>query len=216
MCMIEAESLDSVFSMHRNNVKATYFHLLARSEVVSRQGANGQIRGDHHPLGISPDGAELLHREWRETEATSSSGASCNWDVEVLLPADRDAAYYCLMEAIADRFPSVVPPYHVWGFGRQLWNRAFRVHGKHPLGVFLLGPAAVGKTSVGIRIAERFGLLHINAGDLLFDEVCVIMVPKLVFGDVCEVRVRLRYCCQCFDILLSGTGHIRTPFFVLP
>jgi adenylate kinase len=35
----------------------------------------------------------------------------------------------------------------------------------------VLGPAAVGKTTVAVRIARTFGMQHINAGDLLFDEV---------------------------------------------
>lgn len=170
MCMIDAECVASVISMRTNNLQATYFHLHPPSQAFLRQNVHTQI-GTDPPLGFSPEEAESLYLEQLRTELRAASAAECVWDVEVRLPPDPDAAYYCLMEAIADRFPTVVPPSHVWGFGRQLWNRASRFHGRHPLCVLLLGPAAVGKTSVATEIAGRFGLLHINAGDLLFDEV---------------------------------------------
>lgn len=46
-----------------------------------------------------------------------------------------------------------------------------RSHGQHPLRVLVLGPAAAGKTTVGRELAGRFGMPHINVGDLLYDEV---------------------------------------------
>ena len=102
------------------------------------------------------------------------------WDFDITLPEDPDAAYYHLMAVTADRFSAVIPPCHVWGLGRPLWDSSCRIHGRHPVRVHVLGPAAVGKTTVAMKIAERFGLPHINAGDLLFNEVSESLFPASV------------------------------------
>ena len=158
--------------MRANNLNATYVHLRPPSEEILHRSVHNQISTDP-PLGYEPEHAYSLVFNHMQSELKVAKQETDVWDVDITLPEDPEAAYYCVMEAVADRFPAVVPPCHVWGFGRQLWDRKARVHGKHPLCVLVLGPAAVGKTTVAAHIADRFGLLHVNAGDLLFDEVSI-------------------------------------------
>lgn len=161
-----------VRDMHARGVAACYVHLRPPSDAALRRLVHTQL-GVDPPLGYDGPEAESLFYGHIQAELSAADAAAAEglWDVDITLPEDADAAYYSLMEAVADRFRSVVPPNHVWGFGRQLWDRSARVHGRRPLCVLVLGPAAAGKTSVAARLAERFGLLHINAGDLLYDEV---------------------------------------------
>lgn len=65
----------------------------------------------------------------------------------------------------------MVVAHFVFGYGRGLWDRSVRKHGQHPLRVMVLGPAASGKTVMCEQLAVRYGLPHINVGDLLYDEV---------------------------------------------
>lgn len=88
----------------------------------------------------------------------------------------------------------------------------------------VLGPAAVGKTTVAVRIARTFGMRHINAGDLLFDEVkrgsalgrkakrfldASVLVPDEVFNEMVwrrleEMDVKER------GFVLDGYPHTRS------
>ena len=181
--------------MHARGVRGCFVHLRPPSDDVLRQLIHRQL-GEDPPLGYDGPTAEALFYEHVQTELSAADEVAAEgvWDADIILPEDADAAYYSLMEAVADRFQSVVPPNHVWGFGRQLWDHTARVHGRRPLCVLLLGPAAVGKTSVAARIAERFGLLHINAGNLLFEEVLlsvrVFAYPGLLRCVTCAGTVR--------------------------
>jgi hypothetical protein len=172
VCLINVESAAAVVSMRAHDLKATYVQLCPTCEAFSHDVV--QQIGCDPPLVHVPEHAESMHLPHPESDLQAAQQA-CMWDVDLKLPANPDAAYYCLMEAVATHFPMVVPQCHVWGFGRQLWDRSARVYGRHPLCVLILGPTAVGKTTIAMSIAERFGLLHINAGNLLFDEVRAYM-----------------------------------------
>jgi hypothetical protein len=167
VCMIDAESDAAVASMQSKHLKAVYFRLHPHCEQNMRE-VHEEAR--IFPVPGSSSGRAQSPCQKQQGLEVQDVGQIV-WDVDVNLPLGHEAAYFRLMEAIADRFPLIVPPCDVWGLGKQLWNQSSRAHGRHPLCVLILGPAAVGKTSVAIRISKRFGLLHINAGDLLFDEV---------------------------------------------
>ena len=157
--------------MRANGLHAVYLHLRPPSDDALRRMVQEQL-GRSPPLGY--DAAETTRMFYEHVcgeLAKADAAPDGTWDADITLQEDPEAAYCCMMEAVADRFAAVVPPCHVWGFGRQLWDRERRVHGRRPLCVMVLGPAAVGKTTVAARVAHDFGLLHINAGDLLFDEV---------------------------------------------
>lgn len=204
VCLVDAESIAMVRDMHARGVRGCYVHLRPPSDTVLRRLVHAQL-GEDPPLGYEGPQAEALFydhitAELGEADAVAADGL---WDADITLPEDADAAYYSLMEAVADRFRSVVPPNHVWGFGRQLWDRSARVHGRRPLCVLLLGPVGVGKTSVAARLAERFGLLHINAGDLLYDEVrrrcvCCAAWPTAgcVLHHLCTHAAPIVYACR--------------------
>lgn len=168
VCMIDAESVESVVSMRRSLPKATYIHLRQPERLVQTrlhsQDAN-ETPSECNTIGVNAD-----HMEHTENEPQVANKPNI-WDFDITLPEDPDAAYYHLMAVAADRFSAVIPRCHVWGLGRQLWDTSCRIHGRHPVRVHVLGPPAVGKTTVAMKIAERFGLPHINAGDLLFNEV---------------------------------------------
>jgi hypothetical protein len=216
VCLIDAESVAAVMSMRKNELRATYMLLKPPSDEVMRKLVHKQI-GKDPPLGYEGEDAEAMYLAHVEQELAAAAAAPELWDVDITLPEQPDAAYYCIMEAVADRFPTVVPPCHVWGFGRQLWDRGARVHGQHPLCVVVLGPAAVGKTSVAANIAARFGLLHINAGDLLFDEVRHRQLGTLAVHPcallwqsrhTCHRRHRMRACIVQVSACRSGKGRL--------
>lgn len=156
--------------MRANGVRAAYLHLRPPSDAALRRMCAQQLARSP-PLGY--DGAEAAEMFYSHVtgELAAADAARNVWDADITLQEDPEAAYCCLMEAVADRFAAIVPPCHVWGFGRQLWDRSRRAHGRRPLCVLVLGPAAVGKTTVAARVAASFGLVHLNAGALLFDEV---------------------------------------------
>ena len=158
-----------------------------------------------------------------QQELSAAAAASDTWDADIVLHEDAEAAYYSVMEAIADRFTDIVPPCHVWGYGRQLWDRSRRVHGRRPLCVMVLGPAAVGKTTVAMQVADEFGLLHINAGDLLYEEVkngtplgrrtkryldASALVPDDIFNELVWQRL-VKMDVQEKGFLLDGYPHTR-------
>jgi adenylate kinase len=79
----------------------------------------------------------------------------------------------------------------------------------------------VGKTTIAARIAERFGLLHVNAGDLLFDEVrkcsplgrrakrfldASHLLPDAVFNEMIGARLD-RLDVKEFGYVLDGYPH---------
>lgn len=82
-----------------------------------------------------------------------------------------DPSFIRLAEAVHRSYPDVVTRHFVWGYGRQLWDEAVRVHGHRPLKVMVLGPAASGKSTQCDMLAAHFGMPHVNVGDLLFEEV---------------------------------------------
>jgi hypothetical protein len=157
--------------MSSNGLKALFVHLRPPSDATLRDLIQEQL-GLDPPLGYSSEGAtELFYKHVVGELEAASAAPQGTWDWDLTLHEDPEASYFSLMETVADHFPTVVPPCQVWGYGRQLWDRSLRIYGRRPLCVLVLGPAAVGKTTIAARVAKEFGLLHINAGDLLYDEV---------------------------------------------
>ncbi|KAF8071222.1 GLTP1 [Scenedesmus sp. PABB004] len=76
-----------------------------------------------------------------------------------------------LSELLQRAYPAAIPSSFVWGFGRPLWDAAARRPGRKPLRLMMLGPAASGKSTQCAALAARFGVPHVNAGELLFAEV---------------------------------------------
>lgn len=122
------------------------------------------------PLGYEQDEAAALFfaTAKAEVQASREEGLFDEW---VDNSSDAAASFGRLSEAIHKHYPNVVVSHFVYGYGRGLWDLSVRAHGQHPLRVLVLGPAAVGKTVVCENLAQRFGLPHINVGDLLFEEV---------------------------------------------
>jgi hypothetical protein len=171
ICVIEAESVHAAITMRSQGLKALFVHLRPPSETALTALIREQLGADP-PLGYSSaDAVDIFHKHVAAELAAASAAPAGTWDRDLTLHEDPEASYFSLMETIADHFPTVVPPCQVWGYGRQLWDRSARVYGRRPLCVLILGPAAVGKTTIAACVAKEFGLLHINAGDLLYDEV---------------------------------------------
>ena len=96
-----------------------------------------------------------------QTQATYPS-----WTLK--LAGFSEAAYYQLLHHFSSLYPTTITPAHVWGYGRPRWDPTARVYGSKPLRIILLGPAAVGKSTIGVRMCEEFGIPHVNAGELLY------------------------------------------------
>ena len=172
VCLIEAETVAAAQAMRARGLQAHFVHLRPASDSALRAAVESTI-GAAPLVDYNPAQAVTLFYEHacQELAAADAAAREGLWDADIVLQEDPEAAYCCLMEAIADKFQSIVPPCHVWGYGRQLWDRSRRVHGRRPLCVLVLGPAASGKTTLAAPIAQRFGLVHISAGDLLYSEV---------------------------------------------
>lgn len=163
--------MQAALAMREAGLRALYVHLRPPSDAALRAAIAQQL-GEDPPLGYSAEDATATFYAHVTAQLAAADGAPPGtWDVDLTLRADFEASYFSLMESVAERFPHIVPPWQVWGFGRQLWDRPRRVYGRRPLCVTVLGPAAVGKTTVARKLAQEFGLLHLNAGDLLYDEV---------------------------------------------
>lgn len=152
--------------MQENQLKAAYFYISPQNECDTKNGIPDDTRsGQSTTLTLK---RSCIPDRW---QLETDSAVDTVWDAEVKLPTDFCAAYFRLMEVIADRFPSIIPHSHVWGLGRQLWDSGRRTYGCRSLSILILGPPAVGKTSVAYKVAEKFGLLYVNPGDLLSVEV---------------------------------------------
>jgi Adenylate kinase len=222
VCLIEAETVATAQEMRSRGVRGHYIHLRPPSDAALRRMVQEQL-GRGPPLGHSPEDAAGLFYDHVRAQLAAADAAADTFDADVVLSEDHEAAYSMLMEAVADKFARVVPPCHVWGYGRQLWDRSRRVHGRRPLCVAVLGPAAVGKTLLAARLARSFGLLHVNAGELLFDEIkcstpvgrrakkhldASVLVPDDVFNEIVWARLQAADAREV-GFVLDGYPHTR-------
>ena len=212
--------------MRAAGVSGHYIHLRPPSDDALRRMVQEQL-GARPPLGYTSAEASGMFYDHVCTQLAAADAAAAQdpnmWDADIVLSEDYEASYCCMMEAIADKFAHIVPPCHVWGFGRQLWDKGQRVHGRRPLCVAILGPALSGKTVIAGRVAHAFGLLHINAGELLYEAIksrtpagrrakqhldASVLVPDDVFNEIVWARLAAADAKEV-GFVLDGYPHTR-------
>jgi hypothetical protein len=108
VCLIEAETVAAAAGMHGRGVRAHYIHLRPPSDDVLRRLVKQQL-GNDPPLGYTPEAATAFFYDHVQSELAAASAATHVWDADIVLHEDAEAAYFSMMESIADRFTNTVP-----------------------------------------------------------------------------------------------------------
>ena len=190
ICLIEAESIAAVQAIRAYGLKCYTTHLSPASEEHLQSLVLSEI-GSEPPIGYTAQEAVEQFLGVVRSELALANANPGLWDANIRLSDQAESSYYMMMEAVADKFQDIVPPCHVWGFGSQLWDKSKRHHGSRPLNMMLLGPVAAGKTTIALRLAQRFGMKHINAGTL--PTRCTLLLHCCFYVDPFLLRIMSPY-----------------------
>eukprot|EP00879_Flechtneria_rotunda_P032088 GHRR01035240.1.p1 GENE.GHRR01035240.1~~GHRR01035240.1.p1 ORF type:complete len:660 (+),score=243.45 GHRR01035240.1:528-2507(+) len=169
--LLDLDRVADVQKLKAAGFKATYVYLQPPSLQQLRERVKCNLLANAPPQHDPAHAADAAAAEAVKEAAAAAEQAQLFDAVITHDPQELLSTAGRLSELLHECYPLAVPPSAVWGYGRPLWDPSCRVYGRKPLRILLLGPAASGKSTASAILASRFGIPHINAGDLLYAEV---------------------------------------------
>eukprot|EP00210_Caulerpa_lentillifera_P007902 g7543.t1 len=114
----------------------------------------------------------------------------------VKLAEEMEVSYHRLLQELHVLYPQILPSHAIWGYGRQLWNASYRVEGRRPLHVIVLGSSKKHTTILSKELSQVFQvpmfifpeLMEENLSGSLSDDYIVDILTQKLECEECMVK----------------------------